>query len=127
MLLSLPAMVTAFLLVGCLQEMSAERRTVTVEVTVPDPAWKVIIDRIYLAEDRLVVVSNLHRQKDVVAAQVISKATDSVRVQAPDLPIEHYIFGKTWNWTEEPHQFIEEPGELEKKVARARLLYERKK
>lgn len=118
---------TVFLLTGYLQETDAEeRRTISVEVTVPDPAWTVQIKEIYVAKDRLLVVSRLSRDPRAIAAQVISKTTDSVRQPLPDLPVEHYILGKTFRWEQEPHHYLENRRELKEKIKDARLVYRQK-
>lgn len=109
---------------GC-QRHSPMERTISIELTVPDPAWQVVIDRVYLEDDRLVAVSKVERDPEAMAAQVISQASDTVRLEAPDLPIEHYVLGKTWGWAEEDHRFLEDERQLQRELQGARLLYDR--
>lgn len=116
MFLSLPLIALSFLLLGCLRHAHAEPRTLSVEVTVPDPAWKVTIEEVYLSDDRILVVSRLARDPEVMAPQVISKATDSVRISAPNLPVEHYIIGRTFRWAQEPHHFIDDQARMKEIV-----------
>lgn len=92
------------------------------ELTVPDPAWKIEIERVYRKGDRLLVVSRVTRDPEAIAAQVISQASDLVRIPAPDLPLEHYVVGKTWGWSEEDFHFVTE-SELKKVTEGATLLY----
>lgn len=125
--LSLSIFLTVFLLVGCIHPSNAEPRTISVEVTVPDPAWKVTIREIYVKDDRLLVVSELERDPDVMAAQVISQTSDSVRVSAPDLPVDHYVLGRTFNWSREPHRFIDDRSELTQILQSADRIYQRPK
>lgn len=127
MLLSLFLPAMAFLFLGCQQNMKLNERTIGVEVTVPDSAWRVTILEVYRAKDRLLVISSLHRDPEVMAAQVISRATDAVRIPAPDLPVKHYVLGKTFGWAQDPHRFIQNREEIEEELKSAKLLYQRKK
>lgn len=104
------------------QHLGSMERPVTIELTVPDPAWKVTIERVYQADERLLAVARVERDPEVMAAQVISKASDTVRVRAPDLPVEHYVIGKTWNWAEEDYHFVTE-AEVDKATKGARLIW----
>lgn len=101
------------------------QRLITVELTVPDPAWQVQIERVFRNQDRLHVVSRVQRAADVMAAQVISRVSDQVRISAPDLPVEHYILGKTWNWAEEDHHFIDDERQLEERLQGKKLIFDR--
>lgn len=123
--LVLPVLMFLFPLLGCTQPASFAPRTISVEVTVPDPAWQVTIQEIYVKGDRLLVVSELSRDPETMAAQVISKASDSVRIPAPNLPTDHYILGRTFRWAQEPHHFIQNPGELAKALESATRIYQR--
>jgi hypothetical protein len=106
--------------------MSAQQQTITIEVTVPDPAWTVTIEEVYATQGRLLVISTLDRDPEVMASQVISRASDTVGVTAPDWPVEHYVLGKTFGWAADPHTFIQDRQELEEKLKNADLLYRRK-
>ncbi len=107
---------------GCQRHFQMER-PISIELTVPDPAWQVEIEQVYEAEDRLLVVSRVQRDPDVMAAQVISRTSDLVRVRAPDLPVEHFVVGKTWGWTEESYHFVSEE-EVGRVTANARLIFQ---
>jgi hypothetical protein len=123
--LALPVLMFLFPLLGCAQPSNFAPRTISVEVTVPDPAWQVTIREIYVKGDRLLVVSELRRDPEAMAAQVISKASDSVRIPAPNLPTDHYILGRTFRWAQEPHHFIQNPAELVKVLQSATKIYQR--
>lgn len=101
----------AVFLSGC-QTPTNQMREIGVEVTVPDPAWEVSIEEIYQADGRLNVISRLTRDEEAMAAQVISTIEDRVTVAAPDLPVDHYLLGKTWDWREEEHHFVANEEEL---------------
>jgi hypothetical protein len=119
---------------GCQQHVQADRftpntameREVKVQVTVPDAGWTVEIDRIFIGSDRLHVISRLHRDPEMMAAQVISMVSHSVKVSAPeDLSVQHHVLGKTWDWTEEDHDFVANEPELEERLRGKTLVYER--
>jgi hypothetical protein len=110
---------------GCQQTVSMEQRPIEIAVTVPDPAWTVTIEEVYASSDRLIVVSRLQRDPETMAPQVISRATDRVKIAAPDLPVEHFVLGKTFGWAEEPHRFIRDRRELDEVLKNARRLYPR--
>lgn len=129
MFLSLAMMTAAVVMWGCHHQMNAEdprrseRQTVAIEMTVPDPAWTLTIQEVYAASDRLLVISELERDPDVMAAQVITQVRDEVEIEAPDLPAEHYILGKTFRWSEESHNFIDDRKELKDELSDARLVF----
>ena len=99
-------------------------RTIEVEVTVPDPAWTVRMERVYRHGGRLVVLSRLSRDPELMAAQVISTARDSLTAPLPAGRVEHWILGRTWNWAEEDHRFVTEE-EVKRELAKAELLHSR--
>jgi zinc protease len=81
-------------------ENKVEKHPISVRLDVPDAAWRIQIEKVYRGNDRLVVISRLSRQPDSIAAQVISTVADTVKIDVndADLPVQHYIVGKTWNW-----------------------------
>jgi hypothetical protein len=121
----LPVLVFLFPHLGVGQPTNHPLRTISVEVTVPNPTWRVAIQEVYVKGDRLLVVSTLSRDPDSMAAQVISKASDSVRIPAPDYPVEHYILGRTFRWAKEPHHFPQDRAELQKILQSAKKIYSR--
>ena len=101
------------------------RRTITVRLDAPDPAWTVSIESVHETEAGLFVVSRLERQSDA-AAQVISTITDSVRLKSsPEKPVFHYVLGKTWDWGgPEDYQFNVSEERLETILSGSELIYE---
>ena len=57
-------------------------REISIKITVPDPAWSVSIKEIYIVDKELWVISELVHAP-VMAAQIITTATDKVTVKAP--------------------------------------------
>ena len=77
----------------------ANTTPITVRLDTPDPSWSIQIEKVYRTKESIVVISQLSRSADM-AAQVISTVSDSVEVDTAqaELPIKHYIIGKTWDW-----------------------------
>lgn len=104
-LLTLPLCLV--MLFGCgTPKPSDDLNEISVSVTVPDAAWTVRIQEVYVAGDELWVLSKVSRSQRL-SPQVISTVTDTVPLSVPNLKIKHFIVGKTWDWTsEDPHTFI---------------------
>ena len=103
--------------------LSAEKREITVTLTVPDAAWVISIDEVHEVKGEIWVISTVSRNADVMGAQVISVVKDSVKCAAAELPEKHFVVGKTWNWpNEEPITFIKTMNELEKELKSGKLL-----
>lgn len=117
-----------FLLLGC-QQLLPMKRTISVNVTAPNPSWQVQIEKVYRGNGRLHVVSRLFQDpKTEMVAQVISQATDTVTIGAPDLPVQHHILGKNWNWSQEKtYDFVTNELKLNRQLANLQIIYERKK
>ena len=106
----------------------AQDSTVSVQLGVPDGGWKIRIVQVYQTSTHLLAVSKLERSPGP-AIQVISQVKDSVKVKAPELPVRHYVLGKTWTWSNgkpESYAFLSDPKELPKKVAGAKLIFQAK-
>ena len=122
--LRLPCLV--LVLAGLLHQASAREATVSVQLTVPDGGWKIRIVQVYQTPTHLLAVSKLERGSGP-AIQVISKVEDSVKVPAPELPVRHYILGKTWKWpNKRPYTVFPSSKELSKRVAGAKLVFQAK-
>ena len=107
---------------------SNDTRAIHVRLDVPDASWTIAIEKIYRTRESLVVISQLRRPKDALGAQVISTVSDSVNIPAAtsDLPIRHYILGKTWNWGAAPeYSFIDSTEAFGGGLDTAELLYSR--
>lgn len=117
---------SAVLLLGTLHQAHAQDSTISVQLGVPDGGWKIRIVQVYQTSTHLLAVSKLERSSGP-AIQVISQVKDSVKVRAPKLPVRHFIFGKTWNWTnKEAYAFLSGPKELSKEIAGAKLVFQAK-
>lgn len=104
--------------------LETEEREITVTLTVPDSAWAIAIEEVHEVKDEVWVISTVSRDPDVMGAQVISIVEASVKFAAPDLPVKHFVIGKTWGWkNEEPYTFIKNLKELEKELKSGKLLY----
>lgn len=78
-----------------------EIQNITVRLDTPNAGWRLSIDKVYRSEASLVVISQLEPPVEELAAQVITTLTASAQIPAEiDLPIRHYILGKTWDWGE---------------------------
>jgi hypothetical protein len=103
-------------------------RTIAIAMKVPSTAYKVKIERIYQTRDALLVLSSVEGKG--VGLTVISNAKDQVAVNAPkDLPVKHFVVGKSWNWGDEKYTFLKSRDEFEKllKNEMAMKIYEQPK
>ena len=102
-------------------------REISVSVTVPDTAWSISIDEIYLVNREVWVISRLERAP-LMAAQIISTISDTIHVKAPMFPVIHYVIGKTWKWQSEGKTiFIKSTGELSDSLSKAEKIFDKKK
>jgi heat shock protein HslJ len=100
------------------------RKEITVELQTPDPTWSIQINEVCKVGNELWVVSHLSQNSDMVGAQVISTVKDSIELVAPDLPIKHFVTGKTWNWDNgEGYVFISSRKDIEQDLNDGRVLY----
>ena len=108
--------------------LAAEEREITVTLTVPDAAWVIFINEVHEVKNEIWVISTVSRNPDMMGAQVISVVKASVKFAAADLPVKHFVIGKTWNWrNEEAYTFIKSIKELEKELKYGNLLYKNAK
>lgn len=106
---------------------ASSNREITVSLKVPDGGWSVSIEEIYQVDSELWVISGLSRREGM-AIQMICTASDTGVVMAPDLPIKHFILGKTWNWkNEEAYTFLKERKAIAGKLKKASRLYKKRK
>jgi hypothetical protein len=104
----------------------AEEKQIEVRLTVPDAAWKIAIDSVHQVNKEIWVVSTVSRDPDIMGAQVISTVTAKVKISVGDLPVKHFVIGKTWNWkNEESYTFIKDLKQIEKDLAAGKVLYKR--
>lgn len=97
-------------------------KEITVKLQTPNPSWSISIDEIYQVKKEIWVISTLE-QRTETAITVISSAQDKVKVKVPDLPVKHFVLGKTWNWGDEPYEFLENRGKIKKDLDAGKLLH----
>lgn len=103
---------------------------ITVRLDSPDAAWRIQIEKIYLTDESIAVLSLLSRDSEAAAAQVISTVADTVQIDQSyaEFPVRHYIAGKTWEWGDTgEYSFVESAETLQNAVKGAELLYSREK
>jgi len=99
---------------------------ITVKLTVPDTAWIISIDEVRKVNNEIWVISKVSKNPDVMGAQVISTIEASAVIDPVDLPVRHFIIGKTWDWeNEEPYTFIKSIEKLESNLKDSELLYKK--
>jgi len=101
---------------------------IAVELTVPDATWAIRIDEVRRVGDELWAVSTVSRDPEVMGAQVISTVRASLRLDAPDLPVKHFVMGKSWDWPNpEPYVFISQLAQIQGDLNSGELLYRQKR
>jgi len=101
------------------------KQDITIKLQVPDSGWRIRILEIHKVNKELLVISEVYRMKGM-AAQAISTVEDTVAVPVSDLPVTHFIIGKTWNWLDgSPYTFIGSKDEITKDLKSGECLYER--
>lgn len=122
---------TVQVIAGSLEEPQAtpaakNQQDIMVRIDSPDPSWSIQIQSVYQQGERWIVVSEL-TQSQAPAAQVITTLSDSVRIPAAsELPVEHLILGKTWDWGQvEGQTYLKSLAELEPLLQAAELRYSR--
>lgn len=93
-------------------DVANENLAITVRLDAPDAGWRVQIESIHRTSENIVVYSQLSRDPDNMSAQVISTVADTVKIDLShsDLPVRHYITGKTWDWGDTgEYTFIDSP------------------
>jgi len=97
---------------------------VEVAVTVPDSAWKLEILEAHQTDKAIIVISKVSRDPEAMGAQVITTLSQKLNLITPELPVQHYVLGKTWGWENEDKGvvFIKERKELEEILKGAKKL-----
>jgi hypothetical protein len=83
---------------GAVTMFGQNEKTIDAQVTVPDSAWRLTIEAVYQVKEELWVISRVSRDPHAMGLQVITTLKASVKVEAPELPVRHFVIGKTWNW-----------------------------
>lgn len=103
---------------------ASENNSVSVRLDTPHAGWRIQIEKIYRSGENLVVISRLN-QSGQIAAQVITAVADHVEIPADiDLPVRHYIIGKSWNWGDTgTYTFIDSMDAFGTALDEAELIY----
>lgn len=103
---------------------SSHKKTISVRLDAPHPGWSIQIENIYRSGKNLVVISRLN-QSEQTAIQVITAVADSVEISSDlDLPVRHYVIGKTWTWGDTGnYTFIDSMDAFGTALEEAELIY----
>lgn len=116
------------LLLLCTAALGEDEKEITVTLTVPDAAYTIAIEEVHKVKNEIWVISKVSRDPNIMGAQVISTIGDTVKASAPDLPMKHFVIGKTWGWkNEEPYTFTKNLKDIEKDLKSGTLAYKRTK
>ncbi len=125
---TIKTMALLWTLLLCTAAIAAEKKEITVKLTVPDSAWTLAIDEIHKVREEIWVISRLSRAPDAMGLQAISTRQDTVKISAPELPVKHFVTGKTWGWkNNELYTFIKDLKQIEKDLKPSKLLYKKAK
>ena len=101
-------------------------KTIQVTVTVPSGGWKFAIHEVHQVDKQLWVISQLTKPSGI-ATMAISRVSAKLELEAPDLPVQHFVVGKTWEWqNDDPVTFIDSTDSLKKKLTAGKQLYKKK-
>ena len=118
------ALTVAFVMILFSAALAENKKEFVVELQVPDTTWTIQIGEVYEIGNELWVISHLSQETDVVGAQVISAVTDSLELDAPDLPVKYFVVGKNWHWDSgEPYIYISSINDIESDLNAGRILY----
>jgi hypothetical protein len=102
-----------------------EERTITAEVEVPSGGYNLEIRDVYAVNDELWVVSRLE-EIDPNAPQSTTRASDRIVINAPDMPVRHYIVGERPSGVfNEQYEFVGDRQEILPQLEAGRQLYAR--
>lgn len=98
-------------------------RTITPEVEVPSDGYDLAIQGVYAVDDELWVVSTLE-EVDAEAPAATVRVSDRVVLNAPDMPVRHFIVGERPDGTfNEQYTFISSREEISSQLNAGRQLY----
>lgn len=99
-------------------------RTITPEVEVPSGGYDLTIQGVYAVDDELWVVSNLE-EVDASAPETAVRVSDRVVLNAPDMPVRHFIIGERPESSfNEQYTFINSQEEIAPELSAGRQLYD---
>ncbi len=100
-------------------------RTITPEVEVPSGGYNLAIQGVHVVNDELWVVSNLEETALDAPAEA-GRVSDRVVLNAPDMPVRHFIVGERPESSfNEQYTFIESRDEIEPELNAGRHIYDR--
>ena len=104
-----------------------EERTITMEVDVPNAGYQLQIMEVRAASDNLRVIANLTRAADQPSAQVMTRVSDQVIVNAPeDIDVRKVIVGERPEGAyNQQHRFVDSMAALDQQLKGGRVLYQR--
>ncbi|WP_026072397.1 hypothetical protein [Nodosilinea nodulosa] len=99
-------------------------RTITPEVEVPSGGYDLTVQGVYAVNNELWVVSQLE-QVDANAPSEPVRVSDRVVLNAPDMPVRHFVIGDRPNGSfNEQYTFINSREEIASQLNDGRQLYE---
>ncbi|MBD2259563.1 hypothetical protein [Pseudanabaena sp. FACHB-2040] len=102
-----------------------QERTITVEVEAPSSGYNVEIQDVYSVNNELWVVSQL-AEVNPNAPQATARVADRIVVNAPDIPVRHYIVGeRPLGSFNEQYTFVGTREQINSQLEAGRQLYDR--
>jgi len=102
-----------------------EERTITAEVEVPSGGYNLSIQNVYAVNNELWVISRLE-ETNPNAPQVTTRVADRIVINAPNIPVRHYIMGERPSGVfNEQYEFVGNRQQILPQLEAGRQLYER--
>lgn len=99
-------------------------RTVTAEIEVPSGGYDLNIQEIYSIDGQIWVISSL-TEEDNDSPAITMRVSDQVVLNAPDVPVQHYVVGDRPQGTyNEQYRFIRDRSEIEARLGEGNMLYQ---
>lgn len=100
-------------------------QTIAPEVQVPSGGYELNIQDVYAVGNELWVVSRLE-ETDPAAPEANVRVSDRVILNAPDMPVQHFIIGeRPESSTNEQYEFIDSRDQISAELESGRQLYSR--
>jgi hypothetical protein len=100
-------------------------RTITAEVEVPSGGYDLNIQDVYAVNNELWVISRLG-ETDPTAPQATTRVSDRIVINAPNIPVRHYIVGERPSGLfNEQYEFVGDREQILSQLESGRQLYER--
>ncbi len=104
-----------------------QERTITTEVEVPSNGYNLEIQGIYALNNELWVVSRL-AEENPNAPKATVRVSDRVVVNAPEVPVRHYIIGKRPQGSfNQQYTFIDSRQQIASQLESGQLVYKKQK